>query len=412
MPVKETNFIEFGFHIAENLAYKKRTWQSSTRSHYSSDKAVDGKMTIRMGSGSQCAISGGNVSEAMWMVDLGDVYAIRAIFIYFRIEESKIENHEVASRILGFSVYASNTSRIVDGKLCYHENNNTIESMPSQTIVNCIVQARYIIYYNSRLSPPLRSADYSKFAYIDLCEVEVYGCTRFGFYGEFCEKPCPWNCKHCHPSTGECVGGCSTGYYGHHCLLFNRDKNNQYTSRFLGFSIVVSNTTNPRDGVVCFRDTKLNRYTIPAVSDIDCHVTGRYVIYYNERNPELGYPQDYSQFAYAELCEVEVYGCPFAEFNGPTFSVPCRFMCDDQYLENLAFRRPTWLSASWGGYTAEKAVDGRKANRHYASGPCTVSPDIQEVTWRVDLQRIRKIEYIKIYFRTDNRPFVHQKKEH
>ena len=86
------------------------------------------------------------------------------------------------------------------------------------------------------------------------------------------------------------------------------DKNNQYTSRFLGFSIVVSNTTNPRDGVVCFRDTKLNRSTIPAVFDIDCHVTGRYVIYYNERNPELSYPQDYSQFAYAELCEVEVYG--------------------------------------------------------------------------------------------------------
>ena len=74
-------------------------------------------------------------------------------------------------------------------------------------------------------------------------------------------------------------------------------------------------------------------------------------------------------------------------------------------LENLAFRRPTWLSASWGGYTSEKAVDGRKTNRHYADGPCTVSPDIQEVTWRVDLQRIRKIEYIRIYFRTDNRPF-------
>ncbi|XP_078330401.1 uncharacterized protein LOC111110994 [Crassostrea virginica] len=356
MPVKETHFIEFGFHIAENLAYKKRTWQFSTRSHYSSDKAVDGKMTIRMGSGSQCAISGGNVSEAMWMVDLGDVYAIRAIFIYFRIEESKID------------------------------------SMPSQTIVHCIVQARFIIYYNSRLSTPLRSPDYSKFAYIDLCEVEVYGCKRFGFYGEFCEKPCPRNCKHCHPSTGECLGGCSTGYYGHHCLLYNRenfallrltdskyafngytgsekavdgkrkslsysggecfisansrtfaswnvdlsyprgieriviyyrtdnfmrDKNNQYPSRFPGFSIVVSNTTNPRDGVVCFRDTTLNRSTIPAVFDIDRHVTGRYVIYYNERNPELGYPKDYSHFVYAELCEVEVYGiyCFFFDEN-------------------------------------------------------------------------------------------------
>ena len=97
--VKETDtnkyiniFVIFGFNIVENLAYKRRTWQSNTRSHYSSDKAVDGKMTVRMGSGSQCAISGGNTSEAMWIVDLGDVYAIRAIFIYFRIEESKIGN--------------------------------------------------------------------------------------------------------------------------------------------------------------------------------------------------------------------------------------------------------------------------------------------------------------------------------
>ncbi|XP_078330376.1 uncharacterized protein LOC144624446 [Crassostrea virginica] len=113
-----------------------------------------------MGSGSQCALSGGNVSEVMCMVNLGDVYAI--------------QNREVTSRILGFSVYASNTSRIVDGKLCYHDINNTVDSMPSQIIVNCIVQARYIIYYNSRLSTPLRSPDYSKFARIDLCEVEGY----------------------------------------------------------------------------------------------------------------------------------------------------------------------------------------------------------------------------------------------
>ena len=72
---------------------------------------------------------------------------------------------------------------IMDGKLYFNENNNTIDSMIFQLIVNCIVQARYIIYYNSRLSPPLRSADYSKFAYIDLCEVEVYGRYLHGFIG-------------------------------------------------------------------------------------------------------------------------------------------------------------------------------------------------------------------------------------
>lgn len=41
--------------------------------------------------------------------------------------------------------------------------------------------------------------------------------------------------------------------------------------------------------------------------NITCVTHGRYVIYYNNRTSLL-YPSDYSQHAYTELCEVEVYG--------------------------------------------------------------------------------------------------------
>lgn len=51
-----------------------------------------------------------------------------------------------------------------------------------------------------------------------------------------------------------------------------------------------------------------NKATVPAVVDVFCSVIGRYVIYHNERFSELKYPHGYSEFAFVDLCEVEVYG--------------------------------------------------------------------------------------------------------
>ena len=75
-----------------------------------------------------------------------------------------------------------------------------------------------------------------------------------------------------------------------------------------GFFLYVSNTTSKEDGHLCFHESQTVNTTPSTDQKINCSVHGRYVIYYNERLPNVTYPSYYSPYAFYELCELEVYG--------------------------------------------------------------------------------------------------------
>ncbi|XP_056002107.1 multiple epidermal growth factor-like domains protein 10 isoform X2 [Ostrea edulis] len=128
----------------------------------------------------------------------------------------------------------------------------------------------------------------------------------------------------------------------HHISIYYRTENavwgstNGLSGRFLGFSLYVSNATDRTNGKLCLHDTDYTRDTIPAVLNVTCPVHGQYVIYYNERLQGVTYPTGYSDYAFNELCEVEVYGCPVPGYYGSDCSTPCYDTCRYCHIETGA----------------------------------------------------------------------------
>lgn len=75
----------------------------------------------------------------------------------------------------GFFLYISNTTSKEDGYLCFHEIQHEYGTPLEDQNIKCPVHGRYVIYYNERRQDVKYPSYYSKFAYVELCEVKVYG---------------------------------------------------------------------------------------------------------------------------------------------------------------------------------------------------------------------------------------------
>ena len=80
--------------------------------------------------------------------------------------------------------------------------------------------------------------------------------------------------------------------------------------RFAGFSLYISNTGDRASSSLCYEDGS----ELPPLNfSTTCTLSGRYVIFYNERINGVTYPAGYevASLVYTELCEVIVYGNVF-----------------------------------------------------------------------------------------------------
>nr|XP_034316953.1 uncharacterized protein LOC117686264 [Crassostrea gigas] len=119
----------------------------------------------------------------------------------------------------------------------------------------------------------------------------------------------------------------------HHVDIYYRKESDSayestYRKFFAGFSLYISNSTNPNNESLCYHRLQNGTNSPPSVMSIQCEMVGRYVTIYNERLPEQTYPEYYSSTAELELCEVEVYGCQGISQYGE-YCLSCPSTCPD-----------------------------------------------------------------------------------
>lgn len=205
----------------EHIALNKKAWQMYPNNDWvecGAQKAVDGRKFNLSALGGECTISADYKLTAEWGVDLGTILSIHHIFIQYRTDNRPWgATNPYASRFLGFSVYVSNTTGENDGVLCFKEKSFTLDTIPNSINIKCPYHGRHVFFYNNRTNAPL-PAGYSDYAFNELCELEVFGCPKIGYYGENCSIPCSQNCQpsNCDIESGACMS-CVEGFEGQKC---------------------------------------------------------------------------------------------------------------------------------------------------------------------------------------------------
>eukprot|EP00105_Crassostrea_gigas_P046747 XP_019930895.1 PREDICTED: multiple epidermal growth factor-like domains protein 6 isoform X1 [Crassostrea gigas] len=206
-----------GFLLADafdDLSYNKLATQSHTHigTDYAAGNAVDRISTTCM----RTKAIGRNSPDktVWWRVDLGRMYGIYSINVFFRTWDGYEERQR--GRFAGFSLHVSTTGDVQGSTQCYKDGP---QLPPLSFTTTCLEYGRYVIFYNERLDGASYPEGYELTnVFTELCEVIVQGCNRPGVYGSNCGIPCPINCNYniCHIQQGTCFG-CKPGWTGISC---------------------------------------------------------------------------------------------------------------------------------------------------------------------------------------------------
>ncbi|XP_033729633.1 platelet endothelial aggregation receptor 1-like [Pecten maximus] len=192
-----------------NVARSKQAEQSSDYFEHVASRGVDDCLQTNLESNC-CAHTLNGFQKAWWRVDLGELVTINRIKIYYR------DNNQ--ERLAGYQLYVSNTTTSPrDGVLCYEDTSSIRSAVKLVATHQCPYIGQYVTMYNYRNNTP-RYSWYSDEAFLELCEVQVFGC-QVGRYGEGnCNDQCPGNCYggNCDSTTGACFY-CITDKYGNTC---------------------------------------------------------------------------------------------------------------------------------------------------------------------------------------------------
>lgn len=110
------------------------------------------------------------------------IFQIPFAFLFILLNYHVGSSNLLTPSFLGFSVYVSNTTKRLEGTLCFKDNNFTLDTIPAVVTTICPVHGQYVIYYNERLSSRTYPNEYSPYAENNLCEVEVFGESFFTNY--------------------------------------------------------------------------------------------------------------------------------------------------------------------------------------------------------------------------------------
>ncbi|XP_078330769.1 uncharacterized protein LOC144624721 [Crassostrea virginica] len=158
--------------------------------------------------------------------------------------------------------------------------------------------------------------------------------------------------------------------------------------RFAGFSLYISNsgdTSNLDNSSLCYKD---GPQLPPLNFTTNCIKSGRYVIFYNERLDNVGYPASFVTLnVYTELCEVQVNGCVRSDVYGSNCNESCPTNCK---YNTCDIENGTCVSceAGWRGRTCNtKCSDGLYGVNctQQCSGHCRDNTVCDHVTGRCDM---------------------------